>query len=176
MLEFTLITGDPEKDFLEQNPELRYFPFVQKVCNKHKGRANDILWSLYLVEHPKSKLYYGLPKEETIGIVEKRYKVVYLEDCIPNLEDFCNASMHPHQLHYKLIYDAFKRQLWGLGSMEGTEIMDFFGKLEKAYKSIEIAEDKYTTEEATMQSKFKGDKVQGGLWTTQQDNTLFDKN
>lgn len=163
MLEYSFISGDPEQDFLTQNPELRYFPFVQKMINSTPELVNNIMWSLYLVEHPKAKIYYHVPMEQRIEIAENRYKVCYAEDCVPYRKEFCEASMHPHQLHYKLIYDAFQRQLWGFSSLEQDDILDALGKLEKVFKSIDVAEDKYVAEEKQIAS-FKGGAVAGGLF------------
>lgn len=163
MIEYTFISGDPEHDFLTQNPEIRYFPFVQKMINSQPEMVNAIMWSLYLVEHPKSKIYYHVPMEERIAIVEERFKVLYTEDCVPYRQKFCEACMHPHQLHYKLIYDAFQRQLWGFGYLEQDEILDALGKLKKVFESIDEAEAKYIAEEKQV-TAFKGGGRAGGLF------------
>ena len=108
MLEYSFISGDPEQDFLTQNPELRYFPFVQKMINSTPELVNNIMWSLYIVEHPKAKVYYHVPMEQRIEIAENRYKVCYAEDCVPYRKDFCEASMHPISKP-GIIYRAPKR-------------------------------------------------------------------
>lgn len=171
MLEYVPIQGDPEGDFLTQNPELRYFPFIRKLINSRTPEeVSNILWSLYLVEHPKNKLYYHLPMDQRREIVEERFSVSYEEDCVPHRQDFCQLLMHPHQLHYKLIYDAWQRQLWGFASLEQDEILDALGKLDKAFKSIETAESKYVVEDKQIMTSFKGGAAPGGLYRLQELN------
>ena len=81
-MEFTLVTGDPDKDFLSQNPELKFFPFVNAIQLKYKEeKVSQILWSLYLVEDPKSKIYYGIKYEDRINVVENKYGIDYAKEC-----------------------------------------------------------------------------------------------
>jgi hypothetical protein len=49
------VIGDPELDFFEQNPELRYLPVFRNYVDRVDG--SRILWAVYLTEDVKSKFF-----------------------------------------------------------------------------------------------------------------------
>lgn len=68
-----MITGNPENDFFDQNPELRYISEVKKIVQEFsKKEASQILWAIFLIEDPTSRLY-RMPKEQRIEEVKKNY-------------------------------------------------------------------------------------------------------
>lgn len=109
MLDYTLVTGDPSADFLQQNPELEFWPFVTKIKMDNEKKVNEILWSLYMVEDPKSKIYHGLSYEERVDVVEKRYGIFYVDDCVPYKDAYINACMGPHERVFKRLTDKFQK-------------------------------------------------------------------
>lgn len=52
-----IVQGNPELDFFEQNPELRYISLCQEVLSREKGNASKVMWAVYLTEDPNSRLY-----------------------------------------------------------------------------------------------------------------------
>ena len=164
-IDFELVTGDPDSDFFTQNPELQFFPFVKTLINKHGSTdASKIMWSLYLVEDPKSKIYHAIHVDERIDIVEKRYGINYGEDAAPYVYDYIKAAMGPHAANYKLINDHFQKMLHALSGKDIDESADFLSKLKNIYNGLEIAEDKYVKETETQKTKYKGDREPGGLF------------
>lgn len=164
-IDFELVTGDPNLDFFTQNPQLEFFSFIELIKNKHKKeKANDILWSLYLVEDPKSKIYYGLQYDERIEKVEKKYNISYGEDCAPYKDAYINAAMGPHERNYKRLNDKFQKMIIALDSCEIDEAADFFAKLQTMYKGLDVVESKCVAEAAEFKNKYKGDREPGGLF------------
>lgn len=163
-INFELVFGDPNADFFEQNPQLEFFSFVQGLIQKNgKKRAGDIMWSLYLVEDPKSKIYYGISIDNRIAAAEKKYGINYAEDCAPYKEDYINAAMGPHERNFKRLNDKFQKMIIALDGSEIDEAAEFFSKLQTMYKGLDVVEAKYVTETVELKSQYKGDRKPGGL-------------
>jgi len=74
-----LITGNPELNFFEQNPELRYLSEIKKAVSEYSEKeASKILWAIYMIEDPNSKLY-RIPKDKRIEEVQKNYYNIDVE-------------------------------------------------------------------------------------------------
>ncbi len=71
----SLISGDPNKDIFEQNPEIEYISYVKDFIKKSGGKkkASKLLWAVYLTEDPSSKLYKGMDIEERRSEVSNNY-------------------------------------------------------------------------------------------------------
>lgn len=166
------INGDPEKDFLTQNPELKLIPFVKNLI-KGKKDTNAILWSLYLVEDPKSKFYTALSKEERIDIVQKTYNVNYEEDCGYLVQDYAKMTMSINERNYKFLNDKLQAMLLEIGGADLEDATDFFGKLPNITKGMDVFEAKYKKEiedrEEVSKNLAKGER-QSGLFTQMQNN------
>ena len=161
------VIGDPDKDFFEQNPQIKLFPFCEAIMNRHEKAASNVMWSLYVVEDPKSKIYYAMPYSERIELVEKKYNVNYLGDCMPYTHQYINACMNPHERNYKLIYDELQTMLFSLKTQEFFQKQEFITKLPGIYKALDLAEAKYKQESAEVIQKARGGKVSGGLFNKQ---------
>lgn len=164
-IEFNLVSGDPAADFFEQNPQLRFYTFVDKMIARHgEKKASDIMWSLYLVEDPKSKIYYGIHYDDRVEKVEKKYNISYQFDCFEYKDDYINAAMGPHERNYKRLNDKFQKMIIALDGSEIEETTEFFSKLQTMYKGLDIVEAKYVTEAAETKVNYKGDRKPGGLF------------
>lgn len=71
----SLITGNPNEDIFEQNPELEFITVVKDFIKKIGGKkkASKLLWSIYLTEDPNSKFYKGMDREERRKEVASNY-------------------------------------------------------------------------------------------------------
>lgn len=68
-----MITGNPENDFFEQNPELKYLSEIKKAVKDYsKSESSKILWAIYLLEDIDSK-FYRLPRDQRISEIKKNY-------------------------------------------------------------------------------------------------------
>lgn len=67
------VTGNPEQDFFTQNPELQYISeFVALREDVGDETASKILWSIYMIEDPNSKIF-RMPTEDKILEVQTNY-------------------------------------------------------------------------------------------------------
>lgn len=161
-IDFALVQGDPAGDFLEQNPELKFLPFVQRILDRHKTRASKVLWSLYLVEDPKSKIYHALIYEQRVYEVEKTYSISYVDDCVPYKDEYINAALGPHERMYKRLNDKFQNMILEVEVSDLDDSMTFFAKLEPMAKSLASFEEKYVAERETQNvAKHKGGQLPG---------------
>ncbi len=164
-MEFTLVTGDPDKDFLSQNPELKFFPFVNAIQLKYKEeKVSQILWSLYLVEDPKSKIYYGIKYEDRINVVENKYGIDYAKECTEWIDSYTNAAMGPHERNYKRLQDKYQKMIQSVENSELKESVEFFKNISLFTKGMDQIEEKYTKELEQAKVKYRGDKKPGGLY------------
>lgn len=68
-----MITGNPEQDFFDQNPELKYMTAFAKVQNElSKSEASKLMWSVYLLEDPDSK-FYSMPYKDRLAEIQDLY-------------------------------------------------------------------------------------------------------
>lgn len=73
------VTGNPDVCFFEQNPELQYITeFKNLIDSKGKLIAGKILWSIYMIEDPKSKIF-RMSREEKIKEITENYYSEYDE-------------------------------------------------------------------------------------------------
>lgn len=79
------VTGNPEHDFFEQNPELQYITaFRILIEEKGKKDASKLMWCIYMIEDPKSKIF-RMPRNEKISEVTQNYYPKLKEDDILSL-------------------------------------------------------------------------------------------
>jgi len=165
MLEYVFVAGNPEANFWEQNPEIRLFPFAKKIIDEYgEDKAGDIMWSLYLVEDPKSKLYFGMSLSERISVAETRYNINYEDDIINYREKYIEAAMGPHERTFKKLYDKFQKMVSSIENKDLDESIEFFSKIQAMQKGMDLFETKYATELEEAKKKYRGDKKPGGLF------------
>lgn len=161
----SLISGDPNKDFFEQNPEIEYFSEVRAFIKKHgKKKAGKYLWATYMTEDPNSKLYKGTDLEERRKIVSKNFLNEEdfnwgdIEDCI---------SFYPRIMLTKeeVFFDIWARKLDEIKVyFNTTSIIDFndVDKLLKAMNQVPKLIEGYEAMKNKMIASQKTTKVHGG--------------
>lgn len=152
----TFIQGNPEEDFFQQNPQVRYFPAVQRLLKSVAGdvEAGRILWAVYLTEDPDSK-YYPLPYRERRSIIAENYlkeaefdwdQYSYLIEAYPLM---CLGTT---ERWYKTLADKFGEIVDAVGSMDAKEdfkdLLPMYDKLEKMFKGLDIVESKMQKEKS----------------------------
>jgi hypothetical protein len=74
-----MVIGNPELNFFDQNPELRYISEIKRAVADYSDKeASKILWAIYMIEDPNSKLY-RIPKDKRIEEVKKNYYEIDLD-------------------------------------------------------------------------------------------------
>jgi hypothetical protein len=150
----TFIVGNPEGDFFEQNPQLRYFPATQQLLSSAAENASKLMWAVYLTEDPESK-YYALPYEERRRIIAENYlkdpgfdweSVAYLVEAYPDM------SLSRIGRWYKQLSDQFERMVQTVSTMDTIDqfkdVLSMYEKLDKVFKGLEVVENAMQKEKA----------------------------
>lgn len=67
------VTGDPQHDFFDQNPEIRYVSeFKLLIQDEGPEKASKLMWCAYMMGDPKSKIFQ-MPEEEKILEIQNNY-------------------------------------------------------------------------------------------------------
>lgn len=151
---FVTVPGGLEKDkhdFFEYNPELRFFPAVDRLFEEVGPQvASNIMWAVYLAEDPDSKFYTQRPElrrrytEQGFLRIEgfdwDRYK--YLIDAYPEMS-MSTSKRDFYRLRRK--YDSLLDEVEGLGI---NDALPFYKALKVIYEGLELAESKWMKEKS----------------------------
>lgn len=157
-----LVTGNPESNFFEQNPELSVFRDVKQLINEvGKDRASTIMWAVYLTEDPRSK-FYRMEKEERRNEVA----TFYLEepnfnwDEIKELVDaYPRMCLSKEQVMFKIWADKMDEAIAYVKHLDfdddDVKILRIMEKVGKMWTTYETVKKKMLEEEGK-------DQLRGG--------------
>lgn len=166
------IQGDPEKDFFEQNPEVKYFPDFQKIIKEEgsKERASRVMWAVYLTRDPNSDWYHMSTKEK-----EALAKESYLKDQEFDFDEYKWLI----KAYEKNLMDVTERNfsVWvrkleqmtnrldelSFGDKNDKLILSYFTSLDKIWDTIYKVRDKFETHRKQQAEESRGDLESGGL-------------
>ncbi len=151
----TFIVGNPEEDFFQQNPQVRYFPEVQRLLGTvAEDVAGKIMWAIYLTEDPDSK-YYPITYEERRKIIAENYlkqddfdwgKYDFLVEAYPIM------CLGITERWYKSLSDKFGDLVAAVTKMdvidEYKELILMYDKVEKMVKGLEAVKSLMQKEKA----------------------------
>lgn len=156
------VEGDPEKEFFEQNPELRYYPEIKRLIEKHgEKKAGVYMWAAYMFEDPRSKIY-RVPIDERTSIISENYlKPKLKEFSVNELSEI--RSVYPRliltktQILYKGYTDKIDEANVYIRSLSfdtnEEKVMRMLEKLTKMWPTYEKICEKLEEEEATAQTR-----------------------
>lgn len=153
-----MVTGNPEIDFFQQNPELKYFTDFKKLLEEHPLEASKVAWSTYLLEDPNSK-FYRLPKEDRIKEVNNYYKLDH-KKYKWFIDSYSRSILTKEQVMFKIHCDkldeltAFLKELSLDDETQFKKYMNIMDKLPKIWESFETLKTKMNEEES--KSKIRG--------------------
>ena len=151
------VQGNPELDFFEQNPELRYFPVIQQLL-KSVGPdvASRICWAVYLTEDPESK-YYAMDKEDRRNVIAENYLKIpdfNWDEYSYLISEYPNMAMSQTKKWYKVLIDKMDEQISSINDLElETEkdfekFMSFYTKIKVMFEGVDKVEAKYQQEKS----------------------------
>lgn len=159
-----MITGNPEKDFFEQNPELKQRPEFQGLLkNNSKSESSKIMWSVYFLEDPSSK-FYNIPYEQRIKDIQE----VFNPDFDPEerytkevISVFPRVTMSKKKIMYKIQMDAMDSLTAHLKVLQESidedssfnKLVKVMEKLNKMWEGLDNIESKFLEEEHNTQMK-----------------------
>ena len=154
-----IVKGDPDKDFFEQNPELKFHNFGYKLIEDFGEKdAGIVMWAIYLSEDPDSTLYQSmLSQEERRDMIQKTYlnkknlKRFDWESVENVIRGYIRASMPMQKLRFKNLNDSFNDFL---DEVRTTELSvdkkaKIFGQVKSMYQGLEVAEKAFMKEKET---------------------------
>jgi IS1 family transposase len=161
------IEGDPEKDFFEQNPELRYIPDIKRQVDRFgEKKAGHFMWAAYMFEDPRSKIY-KVPIDERTEIVLKGYLAGKVDDAkIEELRDIREAYpriiLTKNQILYKGYADKIDEANVYIRSLNfdthGDKILSMLEKVTKMWPTYEKISEKMEEEESANSEVRRGVK------------------
>ena len=176
----TLVTGNPEYDFFEQNPELKVVGVFKRLLEEETPEfASKVAWAIYLTEDPNSKLY-RMQRELRRAEVAKNFldnprfnwgKYDYL------INAYGRICLTKEAALFKIWADeldeltAFLKQLSHDDERESRRKVQIMKDMEKIWKSYEAVKAKMI--ESEKESQLRGG---GKLSVRQTRKTKKDKN
>jgi hypothetical protein len=154
-----MIAGNPEIDFLEQNPMYKYVGFFSDIYKKEKKKASKILWALYLLEDPSSPIY-NMPREIRLEEISIRYFKIDKEKVDLYRRGFIDSTMTKEYKLYKIAYDKLTDLTYDLegkdlnDEVQWNQTLKLMEKLSKLWDSMDALKVKY--EESIAKSTMKG--------------------
>lgn len=161
-----LVDGNPNLCFWEQNPELQYLtPFAELIKEEGKEYSSKIMWALYMVEDPNSKLF-RMPKAERIKEVEANYlegKKIDWKKHHKLIAQYGKLCMSPTKRMYKTWvekYDELTAYIETLKFGRDDEaLLKVFTQASKIWSQLTIVEKALQEEEAKEETLQGGDKL-----------------
>lgn len=151
-------------DFFFYNPELRYYPVVDKLLSDVGPQvASNIMWAIYLAEDPSSKFYTNRPEQRRKYVEDVFLKIPgfdwslyqYVIDFYPEMT-MSLATRDYYRLRRK--YDSLLDEVEGLGIKDSVP---FFKSLKQIYDGLESAEAKMLKERSMANGANKGKNAPG---------------
>lgn len=155
------VNGNPELNFFEQNPELRYISeFSDLVKKEGLENASKILWSIYMIEDPKSKLF-RMPKKDRIREVKANYYSEYSHDRNKLINVYTLLCIEKEERLYSIHIEKLEELTTELKSLSVSNDKEFnkyiriMDKLPKIWEALDKVK-------AKMIEKMNKSNVRGG--------------
>lgn len=137
-------SGDPEKDFFEQNPELKYITeFAKLIEEEGKQKASRIMWCIYMIEDPKSSIF-RLPRNQKVQEIIANYYKDYDETKYDKLSRlYGQYCMEKEEYLYSIQIEKFDQLTTHLKDLSISNEKDFgkyiriMEKLPKVWEALE---------------------------------------
>lgn len=167
-----VIEGDPEKDFFEQNPEIKYIPEIKRAIEKFgEKKAGIYMWAAYMFEDPRSRIY-KVPIDERTEIIHDNYITPKLFDSVPREQLLRELSelrqayprliLTKNQILYKGYADKIDEANVYIRSLSfdthGDKILSMLEKVTKMWPTYEKISEKMEEEENANSEVRKGVK------------------
>lgn len=175
MAGYKFVVGDPEKDFFEQNPELRYLDSSQKLLKQSSPEiASKVRWAVFMLFDPDSR-FYRSKLEKRVELVNNNYlkgEITFNfepETLKVTSQDFQYViDAYPREFMTKAKRDYYERELsYQLLIQQERESnnmkdkADVQVKLARIYDALEKAREKFEEERQEELTKTRGSQQPG---------------
>lgn len=157
------VSGDPDRDFWEQNPELKYKKPFNALYKEKEG--SRIMWAIYLTSDVKSRFHRYGPDEKRKEIsetyIKRRFK---LSDYESYIESYVEECLTEKERNYKKWGDMLRDFDKHFDSMSFNtslkEKMEMLKQRDKLWKSYIEAESSAKEE---LKYRVEGDRIESIL-------------
>ena len=160
-----MIVGNINEDFFNQNSEMTVLSEVKKLMKEEdRETASKIMWSIYLVEHPKS-IFYRLDKDDRIKEVKEGYYNLDIIKYKPIVDQFNKLILSKEERMLKDFQDTLEKIVKKVreSNYNSTKDLDFalkatekFPKMYEGLKKLETA-----MKEENSKTQLRGNATQG---------------
>lgn len=172
------IHGNAGSDFWEHNPDLQFVKELKALKEKYPEKSSDIMWAIFLIEHPKSELALAMTRAEreehvldTSVVAKKTWSSALVRNAITVFKRLC---MTKGEYAFNVLDKKIDKLLSIIENMDDTD-EDLFDKIQeylKAWANIETLYEKAVTN-AHKQQKTRGsselsESETGEFWATEE--------
>lgn len=175
MEKYKFTVGDPEKDFFEQNPELRYLDSSVKLLRKTKPEtASKVRWAVFMLLDPDSKFYVH-PLIKRVELVNNNYlkgditfnydpetMQIFSEDFQFVIDTYASETMSKAKRDYYEREQSY--QLLVQQERDSNDLKlkaDVQLKLARIYETLEKTKEKFEEEKEQEKTKARGSQQPG---------------
>lgn len=157
-----MVSGNPSLDFFEQNPELQYITEFAELKKSSKNYSK-ILWSIYLLEDPRSK-FFRMTFEERLEEIRANYFKLDIEKHSSVINSYKRLVLTREQQLYKIYQKKMEDLTESVEKMSLKEdkslnnIIKIFEKLPKMWEGLEVIKKKMLDKENNTDMKGSGRK------------------
>ena len=120
------ISGDPNLDFLEQNPSYKFVSDFQQILKRHgKEKSSKIIWSCFLLEDPTSTLF-RIPRKERLEEIKSTYFPDFSEEKYSEeIRIFKRFSLTPEERFYGIHIKKLEQITDYLDSLDPKDLRQY---------------------------------------------------
>lgn len=140
----SLVTGNPEYDFFEQNPFFKYKKEFLDVLKHDPKNASKIMWAIAMIEDLSNwNVLRNLSRDERVEEVKSTYYDLDLDKYAPTLEAFVKMGIIREQAIYKIQIEKLDdlsqhlKKLQLTDDAEFKKVIDILSKVGKMWDSLE---------------------------------------
>ncbi|MCA9750483.1 MAG: hypothetical protein KC414_15335 [Romboutsia sp.] len=152
------VTGSFEKDFFEQNPELKLIKEFKELSNQKD--ASQIMWCIFLAESPQSRFYKTGTLEKRRKDIESTYAKIDWDKYRDISKKLIEITLSDAERNYKIWKDkeeSFNKYVENL-EVNATNMDEIL----KLFKNQEIIQKTMKEVEAELARDEQQDVMRGG--------------
>lgn len=158
-----IIVGDPKKDFFQQNPQFEVITIFKELQKSEKD-ASQIMWSIYLSEHPNSVLYRIKDLKERRKEISDNYYNIDWDKYNNIINEFLKYTLSDNQRSFKIWRDKARELDDYIKNLNfetaDDKIIKLFEKAKVIWTTLDLIE-KRMSEDETQGTKEGGGQISG---------------
>lgn len=157
-----LIQGSPDKNFWEFNGELRFLTPFKKLIDEYGDKESSlIMWSIYMIEDPRSRFYRMAKEQRTVEVTNNYYPAFDPQKYPDAVTSYGYLTLSKEENLFKIQMDkideltSYLKQLSFDNEVDFKKSMQIMGKLGKMWTDVELVKSR-------MIESFNKSNIKGG--------------